>query len=546
MPRWPFHIVLSLSVLLAAGVAPARADDHDDDEENEELAPGLDHKVAHLVRRVDADRIQESVERLAGFGTRNSCSDGTGTNRGVNPARDYIFSQFSQIKGLQVKLDPFVHGSCPTKPTFNVLAWLPGKTHPERLVIIGGHYDSRTINVLDTVSDAPGADDSGAQTANVLEMARALSKERHPDTLVFIAFSGEEQGLFGSGSIARKIVNPAGTDLPDLFKTAKPVAMLNNDIPGGDNFTNGPAELQQFRLFAAGTPRETGSRAPDGTPDNTSPSRGLMRYVATWGAPYLPSMQALFKLRNDRPGRSSDQRSFTDNSVPAVRFMETRECSPSPFDNSGCTIGTDGQCTAATVGKSPWEPLRFTDDPKRTCLCFDFGPSCTIKPPVETIAHQHSPFDQTQFVTAEYAARIAKIMVATASSLARAPLSPTNFAATGNATAGAALTWTAPAGDDVHHYVIAARATTENFYGQRVSVKAKATARVVTPAELGLTAGQSFFVSVAAVDAKGHESLFAYPEFRCDATACAIPPGALDVTASCPPPAPAPPVCPPR
>jgi len=78
--------------------------------------------------------------------------------------------------------------------------------------------------------------------------------------------------------------------------------------------------------------------------------------------------------------------------------------------------------------------------------------------------------------------------------------------------------------------VIAARATTENFYRQRVNTRS--TARAVTPAELGVTAGQSFFVSVAAVDAKGHESLFTYPEFRCDATACVIPPGALAVTTS--------------
>jgi len=511
-----------------------RRDDRDDDEENEDVGPGLDKKVAHLVNRVDAERIQDTVERLAGFGTRNSCSDTAGPDRGVTPARDFVFKRFSQIKGLQVKLDPFFHGNCPTAPTFNVLAWLPGTTHPERLVIIGGHYDSRTINVLDTTSDAPGADDSAAQTANVLEIAKALSHERHPDTLVFIAFSGEEQGLFGSGSIAAKIVNPANTDLPDLFKTAKTVAMLNNDIPGGDNFVNGPAELQQFRLYAAGTPREIGSLAPDGTPDNTSPSRGLMRYVASWGVPYVPSMQMLAKLRNDRPGRSSDQRSFTNNAVPAVRFIETKECSPSPFDNSGCTINpANGLCTAANP--SPYASLP-ADDPRRSCLLFDFLPTDVNK--VGPIAHQHSPFDQPQFVTAEYAARIAKIMAATASTLARAPLSPTfpkdaagNFVLpSGNATAGVALTWTPPTGDAVHHYVIAARTTTENFYRQRVSTRA--TARAVTPADLGLPAGQSFFVSVAAVDAKGHESLFAYPEFRCDATACVIPPGALAVTAA--------------
>jgi hypothetical protein len=30
----------------------------------------------------------------------------------------------------------------------------------------------------------------------------------------------------------------------------------------------------------------------------------------------------------------------------------------------------------------------------------------------------------------------------------------------------------------------------------------------------------------------GHESLFAYPEFRCDGSGCAIPAGALNITAS--------------
>jgi Peptidase family M28 len=534
MSRIRLYAVIFLSALWTAGLYPARADDQDDDDEV--AAKKLDNEIVHLVNKVDAERIQDAVERLAGFGTRNSCSDTAGPNRGVTPARDYLFATLSQIKGLQVKLDPFTHGNCPSKPTFNVLAWLPGTTHPERLVIIGGHYDSRTINVFDITSDAPGANDSGAQTANVLEIARVMAQERHPDTLVFIAFSGEEQGLFGSGSIAKKIVNPAGTDLPDLFKTAKPVAMLNNDIPGGDNFTNGPVQLQQFRLYAAGTPREVGSLAPDGTADNTSPSRGLMRYVATWGMPYEPSMQALFKLRNDRPGRSSDQRSFTDNAVPAVRFIETMECSPSPFDNSGCTINSaTGNCTA--TNPSPYASLP-AGDPRRSCLLFDFLPSDVNK--VGPIAHQHSPFDQAQFVTADYAARIAKIMIATASTLARAPLSPAwptdgtgNIVPpSGNSTAGVSLSWTAPAGDDVHHFVIAARSTAENFYRQRVVTKKKETARVVTAAELGLSPGDSFFISVAAADEKGHESLFAYPEFRCDASACVIPAGALNVKAS--------------
>jgi hypothetical protein len=36
---------------------------------------------------------------------------------------------------------------------------------------------------------------------------------------------------------------------------------------------------------------------------------------------------------------------------------------------------------------------------------------------------------------------------------------------------------------------------------------------------------------VAAVDAGGHESLFAYPEYRCDTVSCVVPSDALNVTA---------------
>jgi hypothetical protein len=58
---------------------------------------------------------------------------------------------------------------------------------------------------------------------------------------------------------------------------------------------------------------------------------------------------------------------------------------------------------------------------------------------------------------------------------------------------------------------------------------------------LGLNSGDSFYISVAAVDSRGHESLFAYPEVRCDANSCAIPSYAFDVTAPLPLPPPPPP-----
>lgn len=48
--------------------------------------------------------------------------------------------------------------------------------------------------------------------------------------------------------------------------------------------------------------------------------------------------------------------------------------------------------------------------------------------------------------------------------------------------------------------------------------------------DLGILSGADYFISVAAVDTAGHESLYAYPEYLCNASGCDIPPGALDVT----------------
>jgi hypothetical protein len=93
------------------------------------------------------------------------------------------------------------------------------------------------------------------------------------------------------------------------------------------------------------------------------------------------------------------------------------------------------------------------------------------------------------------------------------------------------VTWAAPvSGSTVDHYVLAGRAATENFYHARVSTPKTASSKSVTAADLGIAGAAAFFVSVAAVDAQGHESLFAYPEYRCDASSCVVQPGSADAT----------------
>ena len=84
-------------------------------------------------------------------------------------------------------------------PLINVIALLPG-TDPQLMqeaIVIGAHRDhfGRQAGLL-----FPGADDNASGTAVMLEVARVLAKaSTHPRrTILFISFSGEEQGLAGS------------------------------------------------------------------------------------------------------------------------------------------------------------------------------------------------------------------------------------------------------------------------------------------------------------------------------------------------------------
>jgi Zn-dependent M28 family amino/carboxypeptidase len=431
-----------------------------------------DTDIVSLVANVSAASLSRTIQTLVAFGTRSSCSTSTSSTQGIVAARDWIKAQFDAIGGLKTSLYTYAQTGC-IEPFMrdDVVAVLPGATHPERVVVVGGHYDSRTLSDSDGTSPAPGANDSGSQTSVVLELARLFVGHTFDATLVFVAFAGEEQGLVGSNALAQDI----GSVVPD----ARVVAMLNCDIVGGDSTMNNATTLQQFRLYSPGTPREVNAALPDGTPDDTSPSRGLMRYVATWGSAYVPSMSIVPELREDRPGRSGDHESFIAAGYPGVRFIETIE---SP--NAGTTA-----------------------------------------------SHQHSPNDLQMYVTPAYTARIAQVVASVAASLARAPDAPGSMSASGTA-AASMLTWTPPSAGIVDHYVVAARPVTDNFYHSRVRADAAQTSAAPSPAALGVDGANPYFISVAAVDAAGHESLFAYPEYRCDGNGCIVPPSALNITAT--------------
>jgi len=84
------------------------------------------------------------------------------------------------------------------KPSKNILAVKKGTSKPSEFVVVGAHYDSRPFWNEETKAKAPGAEDNGSGVASLLLMANAVKDVPTDRSIVFVAFTGEEEGLIGS------------------------------------------------------------------------------------------------------------------------------------------------------------------------------------------------------------------------------------------------------------------------------------------------------------------------------------------------------------
>ncbi|MBP2680808.1 MAG: putative aminopeptidase, partial [Candidatus Krumholzibacteriota bacterium] len=146
-----------------------------------------DPVIEEIVAEVSIARIGERVQRLQDFASRYSLHDSS------LAAAEWIKTRFESFGIDSVFFHVWNADYAP-----NVVAVLPGVARPDRVIVIGGHYDSITSNV----NFCPGADDNASGTACVLECAEVLGGHSFDCTIVFIAFSGEEQGLLGSEAYA--------------------------------------------------------------------------------------------------------------------------------------------------------------------------------------------------------------------------------------------------------------------------------------------------------------------------------------------------------
>jgi Zn-dependent M28 family amino/carboxypeptidase len=126
-------------------------------------------------------------------------------------------------KSLGVKINVGGKVSVRFDKSHNVVAKITGKTRPDEYIVYSAHWDHLGIGKPDAKGDSiyNGAFDNASGTAGLLEIAKAFKElEPAPErTVVFLALTAEEQGLWGAAYYAS---NP-------LFDLKKTVANINMD-----------------------------------------------------------------------------------------------------------------------------------------------------------------------------------------------------------------------------------------------------------------------------------------------------------------------------
>ncbi|MBA7534604.1 hypothetical protein ES705_26853 [subsurface metagenome] len=145
----------------------------------------FDTTVQEIVDLVNADTVLSYVQRLQDFISRYSTYDS------CFAAANYIASKFNDYGCDSIFFQNHTSGHAP-----NVIGVKRGVIHPDSIyAVICGHFDATSYLAPEI---APGADDNASGTASVLEATRVMKDYEFEYSIRYIAFSGEEFGLYGS------------------------------------------------------------------------------------------------------------------------------------------------------------------------------------------------------------------------------------------------------------------------------------------------------------------------------------------------------------
>lgn len=290
-----------------------------------------DPEIEKMVSEVNKDSLRSYIEQMVRYGTRNTLSTQSDPQKGIGAARKWVLSRFNEIAaGSNGRMTAFIDtvtlnsdGRRVNRAILlgNVVARLKGSDpSDDRIFIISGHLDNMRSNVMDSTGDAPGANDDASGVAAVLECARIMSRHSFPATIIFVAVSGEEQGLLGANYMAEKAKR----------ENWNIEAVLNNDIMGSNNSSEtNNINNNKLRVFSeAFSVQDTGRAAlmiRSLGLENDGKARQLARYIKEIGERYVDNMEVVMIYRNDRFLRGGDHTPYVQRGFAAVRFTEMNE-----------------------------------------------------------------------------------------------------------------------------------------------------------------------------------------------------------------------------
>jgi Zn-dependent M28 family amino/carboxypeptidase len=255
-------------------------------------------------------------------------------------AADYIAEQFKNV-GLQPGSDDgsyfqtwnaVVGKEMVARDIKNVIGVIPG-TNPSysgESVVVGAHYDHLGLGWPDVREGNAGkihygADDNASGVAVMIELAKLMAETSKPDrTIIFVAFTGEENGLMGSRHYVQNMKK---------FPAEKIIGALNLDTVG---------RLGANKILIL-----------------NSQSASEWKHIAM-GIGHVTSIQ--YELISQELD-ASDQVSFIDAGVPAIQIFAGANVDYHKPSDTPDKIDAEGMVKVAVFTKEAVEYLAKREDP---------------------------------------------------------------------------------------------------------------------------------------------------------------------------------------
>jgi Zn-dependent M28 family amino/carboxypeptidase len=277
--------------------------------------PGEDDGLEKIAGGIGQEDIGIPAQQITGKAAERLLQSSHKDLAGLVSAIDRELHPHSFALDPSIVADVAVDPASKKRHTRNVAGYLAGES--DEYVVMGAHYDHLGLGEQHSLAPSqagtvhPGADDNASGTAGVLELARYLAAQPHRRRgFLFLAFSGEEEGVLGSGWYTAHPLKPL----------AGAVAMINLDMIG---------RLRDGKVFVGG--RATGSTFQDVLARTTVPGGLVLEQAeaggyggsddASFTAHQVPTLFFFSGLHSDyhKPSDTWDK----INAADAVRLLET-------------------------------------------------------------------------------------------------------------------------------------------------------------------------------------------------------------------------------